>query len=84
MQEVFVKSLAVVDLRVWRSDVGGALRRSTAAVGIHARFHAVALALQKAHNCTTLSAQGRMMILASRRSLAGLGDSSSTYDHMSL
>ena len=50
IQEVFVKSRAVVDLRVWRSDVGGALRGSTAAAGIHSHFHAVALALKKAHN----------------------------------
>lgn len=50
IHEVFVKSRAAVDLRVWRSDVGGALRKSTAAAEIHARFHAVAFAFQQAHN----------------------------------
>ena len=79
----FVKRLAEVDLQIVSSDVGGALRGLTAAAGIHARLRAVAFALKKAHNLTTLSAQGRIMILASRRSLAWLGDSSSTHGHMS-
>ena len=43
IHEVFVKKIAVVDLRVGRSDASEALRRWEAAAGIHARSRAIGL-----------------------------------------
>lgn len=43
IHEVFVKKIAVVDLRAGRSDASEALRRWEAAAGIHARSRAIGL-----------------------------------------
>ena len=47
IHEVFVKKIAVVDLRAGRSDPSEALRRWEAAAGFHARSQAIGLECNK-------------------------------------